>query len=92
MRTTVAGTILEKAGTITDALTKIPSLAESDGGIKVLGRGEAEIYINGRRLQDVSELGRINSDQILHVDVVQNPGARYKASTTLFSASRLMRS
>ena len=81
MRTTVAGTILEKAGTITDALTKIPSLAESDGGIKVLGRGEAEIYINGRRLQDVSELGRINSDQILHVDVVQNPGARYKAST-----------
>ena len=47
----------------------------------MLGRGEAEIYINGRRLQDVSELGRINSDQILHVDVVQNPGARYKAST-----------
>ena len=38
MRTTVAGTILEKAGTITDALTKIPSLAESDGGIKVLDR------------------------------------------------------
>ena len=82
MRTTVAGTILEKAGTIGDALSKIPSLeAESDGGIKVLGRGAAEIYINGRKLQDVSELGRINSDQILHVDVVQNPGARYAAST-----------
>ena len=82
MRTTVAGTILEKAGTISDALSKIPSLeAEGEGAIKVLGRGEAEIYINGRKLQDVSELGRINSDQILHVDVVQNPGARYKAST-----------
>ena len=82
MRTTVAGTILEKAGTLSDALSKIPSLeAESEGGIKVLGRGEAEIYINGRKLQDVSELGRINSDQILHVDVVQNPGARYAAST-----------
>ena len=82
MRTTVAGTILEKAGTIGDVLSKIPSLeAESDGGIKVLGRGAAEIYINGRKLQDVSELGRINSDQILHVDVVQNPGARYAAST-----------
>ena len=82
MRTTVAGTILEKAGTLSDALSKIPSLeAESDGGIKVLGRGAAEIYINGRKLQDVSELGRINSDQILHVDVVQNPGARYAAST-----------
>jgi len=82
MRTTVAGTILEKAGTLSDALSKIPSLeAEKEGGIKVLGRGAAEIYINGRKLQDVSELGRINADQILHVDVVQNPGARYAAST-----------
>ena len=82
MRTTVAGTILEKAGTVSDALSKIPSLdAEKDGAVKVLGRGDAEIYINGRKVLDVSELGRINSDQILHVDVVQNPGARYAAST-----------
>ena len=82
MRTTVAGTILEKAGTLSDALSKIPSLeAEGESGVKVLGRGEAEVYINGRKVQDVSELGRINSDQILHVDVVQNPGARYAAST-----------
>ena len=42
MRTTVAGTILEKAGTMSDALSRIPSLeAERDGGVKVLGRGDA---------------------------------------------------
>ena len=82
MRTTVAGTILEKAGTVSDALSKIPSLeAEREGGVKVLGRGDAEVYINGRRVQDNSELSRLRSDQILHVDVVQNPGARYAAST-----------
>ncbi len=82
MRTKVAGSILEKAGTLSDALSKIPSLeAERDGGVKVMGRGEAEIYINGRRVQDVGELSRLRSDQILHVDVVQNPGARYAAST-----------
>ncbi|MCR4854399.1 MAG: TonB-dependent receptor, partial [Prevotella sp.] len=82
MRTTVEGTILEKAGTVSDALKKIPSLeAERDGGVKVLGRGDAEVYINGRRVQDVKELSRLRSDQILHVDVVQNPGARYAAST-----------
>ncbi|MBQ6192856.1 MAG: TonB-dependent receptor [Prevotella sp.] len=81
MRTTVAGTILEKAGTVSDALSKIPSLeAERDGAVKVLGRGEAEVYINGRRVQDVKELSRLRSDQIQHVDVVQNPGARYAAS------------
>ena len=82
MRTTVAGTILEKAGTVSDALSKIPSLeAERDGGVKVLGRGDAEVYINGRRVQDMKELSRLRSDQIQHVDVVQNPGARYAAST-----------
>lgn len=82
MRTTVAGTILEKAGTMSDALNRIPSLkAERDGGVEVTGRGDAEVYINGRRVQDVKELSRLRSDQILHVDVVQNPGARYAAST-----------
>ena len=82
MRTTVAGTILEKAGTLSDALSKIPSLeAERDGAVKVVGRGDAEVYINGRRVQDMKELSRLRSDQIQHVDVVQNPGARYAAST-----------
>ena len=80
MRTTVAGTILEKAGTMSDALSKIPSLeAERDGGVKVMGRGDAEVYINGRKVQDMKELSRLRSDQIQHVDVVQNPGARYAA-------------
>ncbi len=81
MRTTVAGTILEKAGTVSDALSKIPSLeAKRDGAVSVLGRGDAEVYINGRRVQDITELSRLRSDQIQHVDVVQNPGARYAAS------------
>ncbi len=82
MRTTVEGTILEKAGTVADALARVPSLeAKRDGAVAVLGRGEAEVYINGRKVQDVSELSRLRSDQIQHIDVIQNPGARYAAST-----------
>ena len=82
MRTTIEGTILEKAGTVSDALARVPSLeAERDGAVKVLGRGDAEVYINGRKVQDVSELSRLRSDQIEYVDVIQNPGARYSAST-----------
>ena len=63
MRTTIAGTILEKAGTLSDALSKIPSLEAEGEGVKVLGRGEAEIYINGRKLQDVrSEERRVGKE------------------------------
>lgn len=50
MRTTVAGSILEKAGTVSDMLNKVPMLeAERDGVVKVVGRGDAEVYINGRQ-------------------------------------------
>ncbi len=81
MRTTIAGTILEKAGTASDMLNRIPMLkAERDGAVEVTGRGEAEVYINGRRVQDIKELSRLRADQIQHVDVVQNPGARYAAA------------
>ena len=82
MRTLISGSILEKAGSATDALAKIPSLkAEKGSGVEVFGRGAAEIYINGRKVQDMNELDRLRSEDILHVDVVQNPGARYAAST-----------
>ena len=81
MRTSVSGSILEKAGSATDALAKIPSLKAAKGsGVEVYGRGAAEVYINGRKVQDMNELDRLRSEDILHVDVVQNPGARYAAS------------
>lgn len=82
MRTIVANSILEKAGAAVDVLNRIPSVsAEKDGGVSVYGRGAAEVYINGRKVQDMSELTRLRSDQIQSIDVVQNPGARYAAST-----------
>lgn len=82
MRTTISGSILEKSGSATDALAKIPSLkAEKGNGVEVFGRGAAEVYINGRKVQDMNELDRLRSEDIMHVDVVQNPGARYAAST-----------
>lgn len=82
MRTLISGSILEKAGSATDALAKIPTLkAEKGCGVEVFGRGVAEVYINGRKVQDMNELDRMRSEDLLHVDVVQNPGARYAAST-----------
>ncbi len=63
MRTLISGSILEKVGSATDALAKIPSLkAEKGCGVEVFGRGAAEVYINSRKVQDMNELARIRSD------------------------------
>lgn len=82
MRTTVSGSILEKAGSATDALSKIPTLKTEKGSApEVIGRGAAEVYINGRKVQDMNELDRLRSEDIRYIDVISTPGARYAATT-----------
>lgn len=81
MTTTVAGSVLEKAGTMEHLLDRIPNVSAQNGNIKVFGRGEPIIYINGRQMRDRSELDRLSSDNIKSVEVIANPGDRYAAST-----------
>ena len=80
MVTTVAGSILENAGTGNDLLNKIPGVSANEGDIKVFGAGTPEIYINGRKVRDKSELDQLASDNIKSVEVVNNPGSRYDAT------------
>ena len=81
MTTTVAGSVLEKAGTMEHLLDRIPNVSAQNGNINVFGRGEPIIYINGRQMRDRSDLDRLSSDNIKSVEVIANPGARYAAST-----------
>ena len=80
MKTIVAGSVLEKAGTMENLLDRIPNVSAQNGSIKVFGRGEPLIYINGKQMRDMSELDRLRSDNIKSVEVITNPGARYPAS------------
>ena len=80
MITNVTGSVLEKAGTGEDLLNKIPGVSAEDGEVNVFGSGTAEIYINGRKVRNNSELDQLSSDQIKRIEVVKNPGARYDAS------------
>ena len=80
MITTVTGSVLEKAGTGEDLLNKIPGVSAEDEEVNIFGSGTAEIYINGRKVRDNSEIDQLSSEQIKRVEVVKNPGARYDAS------------
>ena len=82
MITGVSGTILEHAGTIERLLDRIPNVSARNGEIEVFGRGKPEMYINGRKVRDNSELDRLSADNIKDVEVITNPGARYDASVT----------
>lgn len=79
--TSVDGTILSKLGTAEDVLRNIPGvLSKADGGLEVFGKGKPIIYINNRLMRDASELNELKSQDILSVEVITSPGAKYGAS------------
>ena len=77
----VSGSELEKVGTSKDLLKRLPTVKSTDDGVEIFGRGAAEVYVNGRKLYDMKELEQIPSDQILNVEIINSPGARYASST-----------
>lgn len=81
MKIIVVGSELEKVGSSKDLLKRLPTVKSAEDGVEIFGRGAAEVYVNGRKLYDMKELEQIPSDQILNVEIISNPGARYAAST-----------
>ena len=80
MVTNVENSVLSKAGSANDVLTKIPGITKKQDAFEVFGKGTPLIYINGRKLHDLSELERLNSNEIKNVQVIRNPGSRYDAT------------
>ncbi|GGM46604.1 outer membrane beta-barrel protein [Porphyromonas pasteri] len=73
---------LRNSGSIDNLLNRIPFVQGSDGSYSVLGTGgEATLYLDGQRVQDASILKHLRSQDIASVEVINTPGAQYKAST-----------
>ncbi|MDO5321916.1 MAG: outer membrane beta-barrel protein [Bacteroidia bacterium] len=80
LQTSVRGTVLENVGTANDVLSRTPGVIKSQDGLQVVGKGAPLVYINGRKLSDMTELDRLQSNEIQSVEVITNPGAQYSAS------------
>ena len=80
IQTTVRSSVLEHAGTANDVLAKTPGMMQGQNGLEVIGKGAPQVYINGRRVTDSSELNRLMSNEIQSVEVITNPGAQYNAT------------
>lgn len=79
LTTNVENTLLSSLGTANDVLKRIPGIKTDDGAIEVFGKGTPLIYINGRKVRDLSELEELNSRDIAKVELITNPGAEYDA-------------
>ena len=91
LATSVHGSVLENAGTARDVLSKVPGLVKGQNGLEVIGKGAPQIYINGRKLTDATELDRLLSHEIQSVEVINNPGAQYDATVRAVVRIRTIR-
>ena len=78
--TTIEGSILSQLGTAEDVLRNVPGIFSKDSGIEVFGKGKPLIYINNRLMRDASELNELKSQDIVSVEIINTPGAKYDAS------------
>ena len=80
LKTDVENTLLSKVGTAKAVLENLPGVQRTKDGIEVFGKGAPLIYINGRKLQNITELEQISSEDIQSVQLITNPGAKYDAT------------
>ena len=80
LKTQVENTLLSKVGTAKAVLENLPGVQRKKDGLEVFGKGTPLIYINGRKLQNQTELDQISSEDIQSVELITNPGAKYDAT------------
>lgn len=72
---------LKNIGKAMDVLKYIPGVISVEGKYEVFGKGEPDVYVDGRKIQNYSELSLIASSNIKSVKLITNPGAEYDAGT-----------
>ncbi|MBQ0057485.1 MAG: outer membrane beta-barrel protein [Bacteroidales bacterium] len=78
--TKVQGSALEKSGSLHEMLGKVPGMMMQGENLEVIGKGAPVFYVNGRKLYDIEELKRMRSEDVLEVEVINDPGAQYDAT------------
>ena len=79
MTVEVQHSLLHDIGTADDVLSMMPMVQGRDGKFEVLAKGEPEIYINNKKVNNAQELKQLKSLDIKSVDIITAPGAQYNA-------------
>ncbi len=79
MTVDIQNSMLKDLGTADDVLSMLPRVQGEDGNFTVFAKGTPEIYINNKKIQNVTELKQLKSSDIKSVDIITTPGAKYNA-------------
>lgn len=74
----IENTILENSASTSEILRNAPNIVEINGNFNLFGRGEAIIYLNGKRV-DNNRLSTIAPEQVKKVEIISNPSAKFDA-------------
>lgn len=80
--TRIMGSVLGQSGTAYEMLGKVPGMMQRGNVLEVIGKGTPLYYLNGRKLTNIEELKRLRSEEVIDVEVINNPGAQYDATVS----------
>ncbi len=75
----IENTTLSASNSVDEILTKSPNiLVGEDGSLSVLGKGEAIVYVNGKRITN-EQLSLLAPSNIKKLEIIRNPSSKYDA-------------
>ncbi len=75
----IENTTLSSSNSLNEILSKSPEIiVDESGAISLFGKGNAIIYLNGKRITD-SQLSLISPSNVKKIEIIRNPSAKYDA-------------
>ena len=75
----IANTTLAASNSVQEILSKSPEIiTDESGGISVFGKGNAILYLNGKRITS-NQLAFISPSNIQKIEIIRNPSSKYDA-------------
>ena len=81
LQVNVENTSLSSTGSAVDVLKSTPGLylSRDEESVQMFGKGKVKIFLDGQEVQSMDIIKSLNSEEIVKIEVIRNPSAKYDA-------------